>query len=53
MSGLQGPRFKMLELLTFGLFGHNLAKQYIIQGKLNGWGTIQQRIQWTVEPPLG
>jgi 2-polyprenyl-3-methyl-5-hydroxy-6-metoxy-1,4-benzoquinol methylase len=48
MSGTQGSKSKIIDLLTFGLLRHNLTKQYIMQGKLNSRRTIQPRIQWMV-----
>jgi len=46
LSGLQGPRAKIIDLLTFGLFRHHLTKQYIMLGELADSERVQQRIRW-------
>jgi len=46
ISGLQGPRAKMLDLLSFGLLRHHLTKQYIMLGQLNDPKIAQAKIPW-------
>jgi trans-aconitate methyltransferase len=46
-SGLQGPRARLLDALTFGQMRDHLTKQYILCGvKMNG--TAQGDIAWSV-----
>jgi 2-polyprenyl-3-methyl-5-hydroxy-6-metoxy-1,4-benzoquinol methylase len=47
ISGIGGPRTKLLNFLSCGLLRHHLAKQYIMLGQLHD-GKIQQRIHWTM-----
>jgi 2-polyprenyl-3-methyl-5-hydroxy-6-metoxy-1,4-benzoquinol methylase len=48
ISGIQGPRAKMLDLLSFGLLRHHLAKQYIMLGQLSDPKIAQPRIRWKI-----
>jgi 2-polyprenyl-3-methyl-5-hydroxy-6-metoxy-1,4-benzoquinol methylase len=48
ISGLQGPKAKLLDVVSFGLLRHHLAKQYIMLGQLDDRKTVQETIQWTV-----
>jgi 2-polyprenyl-3-methyl-5-hydroxy-6-metoxy-1,4-benzoquinol methylase len=48
ISGLQGPKAKLLDLVSFGLLRHHLAKQYIMLGQLGDSKIVQEKIQWTV-----
>ncbi len=48
ISGLQGPKAKLLDLVSFGLLRHHLAKQYIILGQLCDSKIVQEKIRWTV-----
>lgn len=45
-AGLGGPRSKFLDLITFGLLRHHLAKQYIMLGELTGGKFEQQKVHW-------
>ncbi len=46
-SGLQGPKSRLLDSLTFGLIRDHLTKQYILSGtRMNGSG--QGKIEWRV-----
>lgn len=48
ISGIQGPRAKLLDSLSCGLLRHHLAKQYIMLGQLNDPPIVQHKIRWTV-----
>ena len=48
ISGLQGPKAKLLDLVSFGLLRHHLAKQYIMLGQLGGSKIVQEKIRWTI-----
>jgi 2-polyprenyl-3-methyl-5-hydroxy-6-metoxy-1,4-benzoquinol methylase len=48
ISGIQGPRTKMLDLLSFGLLRHHLAKQYIMLGQLSDRKIEQAKIRWKI-----
>lgn len=48
LSGLQGPKSKLLNLLSLGLLRHHLAKQYILLGKLADGRAVQGNIDWGV-----
>ncbi|MBB4256487.1 MULTISPECIES: bifunctional 2-polyprenyl-6-hydroxyphenol methylase/3-demethylubiquinol 3-O-methyltransferase UbiG [unclassified Bradyrhizobium] len=46
VTGIEGPRSKMLDRLTFGGLTHHLAKQYIMAGELTTASTAQPKINW-------
>lgn len=46
ITGLQGPRAKILDRLSLGLLRHHLTKQYIMLGELSDREFVQQEIQW-------
>jgi 2-polyprenyl-3-methyl-5-hydroxy-6-metoxy-1,4-benzoquinol methylase len=46
ISGIQGPKAKVFDFLTFGLLRHYLAKQYIMLGRLSDREFVQQKVQW-------
>jgi 2-polyprenyl-3-methyl-5-hydroxy-6-metoxy-1,4-benzoquinol methylase len=48
ISGIQGPRTKLLHFLSCGLLRHHLAKQYIMRGQLNNRKIAQQRVRWKI-----
>ena len=48
ISGLQGPKAKLLDLLSFGLLRHHLAKQYVMLGQLGDRKIVQKRIRWAI-----
>jgi 2-polyprenyl-3-methyl-5-hydroxy-6-metoxy-1,4-benzoquinol methylase len=48
ISGLQGPKAKLLDLVSFGLLRHHLAKQYIMLGQPADSEIVQEKIRWTV-----
>ena len=48
ISGIQGPKAKMLDLLSFGLLRQHLAKQYIMLGQLSDRKIAQPRIRWEI-----
>ena len=47
ISGIRGPRTKLLNFLSCGLLRHHLAKQYIMLGQLYDGKIAQQKIYWT------
>lgn len=46
ITGIEGPKSKMLDRLTFGGLTHHLAKQYIMAGELTTESTTQLKINW-------
>lgn len=48
ISGLQGPKSRLVDLLSFGLLRHHLAKQYIMSGKLSDDNARQEEIRWQI-----
>jgi 2-polyprenyl-3-methyl-5-hydroxy-6-metoxy-1,4-benzoquinol methylase len=48
ISGVQGPKVKWLDLLSFGLLRHHLAKQYIMLGQLSDRKIVQKKIDWII-----
>ena len=46
ISGIQGPKAKMLDLLSLKLLRHHLAKQYIMLGQLSDGKIAQAKIAW-------
>ncbi|WP_439534956.1 class I SAM-dependent methyltransferase [Polymorphobacter sp.] len=44
VNGLSGGRTKLANALTFGLFSHYFAKQYIMMGQVSG--SPQGRVDW-------
>ena len=50
ISGMQGPRAKLLDFFSCGLLRHHLAKQYIMLGQLSDREIAQQKVRWKVAP---
>jgi len=48
ISGLQGPRAKLLDRLTFGFLRHHLTKQYIMSGELRDHPVVQRSVPWRI-----
>ena len=48
LSGIQGPRAKMLNSLSCGLLRHYLAKQYILCGQLDESEFVQPKVRWKI-----
>lgn len=48
ISGIQGPRAKLLDVLSCGVLRHHLAKQYIMRGELNDHNLAQKRVDWMI-----
>jgi 2-polyprenyl-3-methyl-5-hydroxy-6-metoxy-1,4-benzoquinol methylase len=48
ITGLDGPRSKLLDRLSFGLLRHHLTKQYIMRGELGHGEIVQEKIHWMV-----
>jgi hypothetical protein len=48
ISGMQGPKARLLDLLSFGALRHHLAKQYIMRGELSDGKVAQQQVGWTI-----
>jgi 2-polyprenyl-3-methyl-5-hydroxy-6-metoxy-1,4-benzoquinol methylase len=48
ISGIQGTKSKLLDVLSCGLLRHHLAKQYIMLGQLNDSKLLQPRIRWKI-----
>jgi 2-polyprenyl-3-methyl-5-hydroxy-6-metoxy-1,4-benzoquinol methylase len=46
LSGIQGPRAKMLNSLSCGLLRHYFAKQYILCGQLDDGEIVQPKVRW-------
>jgi 2-polyprenyl-3-methyl-5-hydroxy-6-metoxy-1,4-benzoquinol methylase len=46
ISGIQGPKAKLLDLVSFGRLRHHLAKQYIMLGQLNDHRISQGKVRW-------
>ena len=46
ISGIQGPRARLLDFLSWGLLRHHLAKQYIMLGQLSDGQVKQQKVRW-------
>jgi 2-polyprenyl-3-methyl-5-hydroxy-6-metoxy-1,4-benzoquinol methylase len=46
VSGLDGPRSRLLNRASFGLLLHHLTKQYIMLGELKENSPTQQKICW-------
>ena len=46
VSGLGGPRSKLLNRASFGLLLHHLTKQYIMLGELKNDNIVQRKIRW-------
>lgn len=47
VSGLQGPKAKMLDRLSFGALRHYLTKQYLVRGELSN-GANQPCFKWAL-----
>jgi len=48
ISGIQGPKAKLLDRASFGLLRHHLAKQYIMVGEPAAGGVVQSPVNWMV-----
>ena len=48
ISGIQGPKSRLLNLLSCGLLRHHLAKQYIMRGQLTDRKVVQSKIRWNL-----
>jgi 2-polyprenyl-3-methyl-5-hydroxy-6-metoxy-1,4-benzoquinol methylase len=48
ISGIQGPKSKLLDFFSCGLLRHHLAKQYIMLGQLADSPIVQQKARWTI-----
>lgn len=48
IGGLEGPKSRLLDNLSFGLLRHHLARQYIMVGEPKESDAVQQRVQWKV-----
>lgn len=48
IGGLQGPKSRLLDNLSFGLLRHHLARQYIMAGESRENNAIQEPVQWKV-----
>jgi 2-polyprenyl-3-methyl-5-hydroxy-6-metoxy-1,4-benzoquinol methylase len=48
ISGIQGPKSKLLNFLSGGLLGHHLTKQYIMCGQLSDHRIVQQKVRWQI-----
>jgi len=48
VSGIQGPKSKLLDLVSFGGLRHHLAKQYIMLGQLTDGKLSQERVRWAL-----
>lgn len=46
IAGLTGPKSKLIDLLSFGVLRHYLAKQYIMLGRLTEPTLAQPQIRW-------
>lgn len=46
ITGIEGPRSKMLDSLTLGALSHYLAKQYVMAGEPTGEPIAQPKINW-------
>jgi 2-polyprenyl-3-methyl-5-hydroxy-6-metoxy-1,4-benzoquinol methylase len=48
ISGIQGSKSKLLDLLSFGMLRHHLAQQYIMLGQLTDGKFSQERVRWAI-----
>lgn len=48
ISGMQGIKAKLLDLLSLGQLRHHLAKQYIMRGQLTDGNFSQEPVRWTI-----
>jgi 2-polyprenyl-3-methyl-5-hydroxy-6-metoxy-1,4-benzoquinol methylase len=46
VGGLEGPKSKLLDHLSFGLLRHHLAKQYIMAGEASEAEVPQRSVSW-------
>ncbi|WP_225125019.1 class I SAM-dependent methyltransferase [Bradyrhizobium sp. IC3123] len=46
ITGIEGPKSKLLDSLTLGVLSHHLAKQYIMAGEATGGSVAQPKINW-------
>jgi 2-polyprenyl-3-methyl-5-hydroxy-6-metoxy-1,4-benzoquinol methylase len=46
VSGMHGPRSRLVFRLSFGLLLHYLTKQYIMLAELNNDQAVQKRVHW-------
>ncbi len=49
LSGITGPRSKLIDLLSFGLLRHHLTKRYIMLAHLSERELVQPRVQWEID----
>ena len=49
LSGMQGRRYKLIDLMSFGLLRHYLTQQYIMLGQ-SGPCVVQPTIRWDSAP---
>ncbi len=50
VSGLEGPKAKVLDAISFGMLRHHLTKQYIMCARKNADGARQHSIRWLKGP---
>ncbi|MCG2645407.1 MULTISPECIES: class I SAM-dependent methyltransferase [Bradyrhizobium] len=48
MSGMQGPRARLINMLSLGGFQHHLAKQYIMLGQQTAGQVSQPPVDWKI-----
>ena len=48
ISGIQGSKSKLLDVLSFGALRHHLAKQYIMLGELTDGNFSQVQVRWAI-----
>jgi 2-polyprenyl-3-methyl-5-hydroxy-6-metoxy-1,4-benzoquinol methylase len=48
LSGLQGPKAKLCNRLSFGLLKHHLCKQYIMRGEYRDANQIEKPVRWMI-----
>jgi 2-polyprenyl-3-methyl-5-hydroxy-6-metoxy-1,4-benzoquinol methylase len=46
IAGLEGPKSRLLDRLSFGFLRHHLAKQYIMVGEMADGGLVQSKVNW-------
>jgi 2-polyprenyl-3-methyl-5-hydroxy-6-metoxy-1,4-benzoquinol methylase len=50
MSGLDGPKSRLIDRVSLGLLRHHLTKQYIISAELANGSQQQNRVKWMPNP---
>ncbi len=50
MSGLGGPKSRLIDTVSLGLLRHHLTKQYIMSGQLVNQFHRQERVNWRLCP---